>query len=78
LWNPAIQTGGASFGVRSNQFGFMITGNVNIPIVVDATTNLATPNWVALLNGMVTNGAVYFSDPQWTNYPSRNYRVRSP
>ena len=26
----------------------------------------------------LTNGSVYFSDPQWTNYPSRFYRLRSP
>ena len=25
-----------------------------------------------------TGGMSYFSDPQWTNYPSRFYRLRSP
>jgi hypothetical protein len=25
-----------------------------------------------------TNGTSYFSDPQWTNYPGRFYRLRSP
>jgi len=26
----------------------------------------------------LTGGASYFSDAQWTNYPSRFYRFRSP
>jgi hypothetical protein len=26
----------------------------------------------------LTNGSIYFSDPQWTNYPGRFYRIRSP
>jgi hypothetical protein len=26
----------------------------------------------------LTNGSIYFSDPQWTNYPARLYRIRSP
>ncbi len=41
LWNPLIQTGNANFGVRNNQFGFDITGTPAIPIVVEASTNLA-------------------------------------
>ncbi len=75
LWNPVIQTGDGSFGVQSNQFGFNITGIANIPIVVEACTNLANPMWAPLLAGTLTNGALYFSDPGWTNYPERFYRI---
>jgi hypothetical protein len=78
LWNPQVQTGGDSFGVRTNRFGFNITGTANIPIVVIACTNLAGPVWVPLQSCTLTNGSVYFSDPQWTNYPGRFYRIRSP
>ena len=45
LWNPLIQASGTSFGVQSSQFGFNITGTTNIPIVVEACTNLANPQW---------------------------------
>jgi hypothetical protein len=45
LWNPLIQTGNGNFGVQNNQFGFDITGTTNIPIVVEASTNLANPVW---------------------------------
>jgi hypothetical protein len=78
LWNPQAQTSDASFGVRTNQFGFNITGTTNIPIVIEACANLASPVWVPLQSCTLTNGSVYFCDPQWTNYPSRFYRFRSP
>ena len=26
----------------------------------------------------LTNGSIYFSDPDWTNHPTRFYRIRSP
>ena len=45
LWNPEAQTGGASFGVRTNHFGFAITGSSGLVIVVEATANLANPTW---------------------------------
>jgi hypothetical protein len=77
LWNPVIQTTDGSFGLQSNCFGFNIIGTANIPIVVEASTNLANPTWAPLLTGTLTNGAIYFSDPGWTNYPGRFYRVRS-
>jgi hypothetical protein len=77
-WNPRVQTSGASFGVRTNRFGFTITGTTNIPIVVEASTNLPSASWTPLRDCTLTNGSIYFSDPQWTNYPTRYYRIRSP
>lgn len=46
-----------------------------------ATTNLSAPftNWVSL--GIVPEtspGQFQFTDPQWTNYPQRFYRVTTP
>ena len=78
LWNPLMQASGPSFGVLSNQFGFNITGTTNIPIVVEASANLASASWTALEACTLTNGSVYFSDPAWTNYRARFYRIRSP
>jgi BspA type Leucine rich repeat region (6 copies) len=78
LWNPLIQTSGTTFGVQSNQFGFNITGTDYIPIVVEACTNLANSGWLPLQTNTLTNGSYYFSDPQWTNYPERFYRISSP
>jgi hypothetical protein len=78
LWNPQVQTKGASFGVRTNKFGFTITGTTDIPLVVEACANLASPVWVPLQSCTLTNGLFYFSDPNWTNYPSRFYHIRWP
>jgi hypothetical protein len=45
---------------------------------VEACTNLANPTWIPLATKTLTNGSSYFSDPQWTDYPGRFYRLRSP
>jgi trimeric autotransporter adhesin len=76
-WNPQMQTSDASFGVRTNQFGFTITGNNGLIVVVEASTNLANPIWVPLQTNTLTGGSSYFSDPLWTNHPARFYRLRS-
>ena len=78
LWNPQGLTNDAGFGVQQNRFGFNIAGTSGIPLVVEACTNLAAPLWVPLQGFTLTNGSVYFSDPQWTNFSDRFYRIRSP
>ena len=79
LWNPQVQTSDASFGVRTNRFGFTITwASEQLVIVVEACTNLANPVWSPVGTNTLTGGSSYFSDPQWTNYPARFYRLRSP
>ena len=80
LWflpNPLILPG-TSFGVRANRFCFIISWATNIPVVVEACTNLANPLWSPVRTNIITGGSSYFSDPQWTNYPDRFYRLRSP
>ena len=47
-------------------------------VVVEASTNLANPIWSPLATNTLTSGSSYFSDPQWTNYPGRFYRLRWP
>jgi hypothetical protein len=78
LWNPLIQTSGTSFGVRNNQFGFNVTGTTNIPIVVEACTNLAKPVWTPLQSVLLTNGLVYFSEPFQADSSGRFYRISAP
>jgi hypothetical protein len=77
LWRPQIQSNATSFGVRTNQFGFNIAWASGTVVVVDACTNLANPIWFPLKTNSLTGGVSYFSDPQWTNYRSRFYRIRS-
>jgi hypothetical protein len=77
LWNPSIQTT-VNFGGLSNQFGFTVTGTAGIPVTVEACANLAGGTWTVMQSCTVTNGSVYFTDPTWTNYPSRFYSIVFP
>ena len=70
-------TNGFNFGIVSNAFGFLISGTANLGFVVETSTNLLSPIWVPITTNTLSGGAVYFSDPYWTNYPGRFYRVRS-
>jgi len=74
---PLILTSNPSFGVRTNQFGFTVSWATNLNVVVEAATDLANPVWSPLATNGLNIGTFHFSDPQWTNYPSRFYRVRS-
>ncbi len=78
LWNPVIEAGDGNFGVVNGQFGFDIKGTPGIPIVVEACTNLANPVWTPVQSMTVTNGLVYFIDPNWSNYPTRYYGIGFP
>jgi len=78
LWKPQIQTSDVSFGVRTNEFGFNIRWASGQIIVVEACANLANPTWVPLQTNTLSSDSFYFSDPQWTNYPGRLYRIRWP
>ena len=78
LWLPQVQTGDASFGVRTNQFGFNINWASGRVVVVEACTNLSNPIWLPVGTNMLAGGTSYFCDPQWTNYSGYFYRLRSP
>jgi hypothetical protein len=75
---PLILNSSPGFGLQTNGFGFIISWATNIPVAVEACTDLANPLWSPVGTNTLTNGSSYFSDPQWTNYPTRFYRLRSP
>ena len=78
LWNPAVQHDTA-FGFAPNEFGFNISGTANIPVVVEACTNLSFGVWTPLLtNTLDSSGALYFTDPSSTGHPARFYRIVWP
>ncbi|MGB7746561.1 MAG: leucine-rich repeat protein [Verrucomicrobiia bacterium] len=78
LPNPTILNFEPNFGVRTNSFGFTISWAINISVVVEACTNFTNPVWQPVQTNTLVSGSCYFSDPQWTNYPARYYRLRSP
>jgi hypothetical protein len=75
LLSPSTING---FGIQTNCFGFNIAGNTNATVVVEACTNMTNPVWVPVQTNILTSGSTYFSDPGWTNYTDRFYRLRSP
>jgi len=76
--NPTILNFEPNFCIQTNRFGFTISWATNISAVVEACTNLANPVWSPVRTNTLTSGSCYFSDSQWTNYPDRFYRIRSP
>jgi hypothetical protein len=75
---PVILTSSPDFGLQTNGMGFTICWATNIPVVVEACTSLANDDWSPVRTNTFTNGLSSFSDPLWTNYPTRLYRLRSP
>jgi len=74
---PAVVQAQFSYATNADNT-VTITGTTNIPIVVEACTNLASPVWTPLQTVTLTNGLFYFSDPQWTNYSGRFYSIQMP
>lgn len=78
LGAPAPRIGDSgSLGVQSNQFSFTVAGVTNQTVVIETCTDLTQIDWLPIATNTLINGSSYFSDPQWTNYPSRFYRLRS-
>jgi hypothetical protein len=74
---PLILTSNLGFGVQSNPFGFTVSWATNLSVVVEAAIDLGNPIWSPVATNTLSNGTFYFTDPRWTKYPSRFYRVRS-
>jgi BspA type Leucine rich repeat region (6 copies) len=78
LWTlpyPLILNG--SSGVQVNQFGFTISWATNVPVVVEASSDLSNPVWTPVATNTLSSGTSSFIDPDWTNYPNRFYRVQA-
>jgi len=78
LWHLPIPLIKGSVSVQPNDFSVTVSWETNLSVVVEASTNLSTPVWQPLQTNTLNNGVVNFIDPEWTNYPNRFYRVRSP
>ena len=49
---------GPSFGVGLSGFGFNISRATDLPVVVEACTNLTNPNWSPLATNILTGGSL--------------------
>jgi hypothetical protein len=78
LPNPLILTTPPEFGVGTNGYGFVISWATNASVVVEVCEDLALPEWSPVGTNTLVEGWSHFSDPEWTNYANRFYRLRSP
>jgi hypothetical protein len=76
--NPVILNPNAASGGQNEGFTFTISWATNIPIVIEASTNLASRSWLPVSTNTLVGGQFAFRDAQWTNFPNRVYRIRSP
>jgi hypothetical protein len=65
--------GGTEGGVFRSDHTYSVAS-----VVVEACTDLALPDWSPVGTNTLVEGWSYFSDPEWTNYANRFYRLRSP
>ena len=77
-WNPLAQYSFKTIAVESDQFRFNVVGTANLSFVIEAATNLVQPVWKPLSTNTEVNGTIYFTDPQWQDFPTRIYRLRMP
>jgi hypothetical protein len=78
LWLPQMQAGGTSLGIQNHPFGFNINWASGMSVVIEASTSLLNPNWSPVATNILDQfGTTHFSDPAWTNYSGRFYRVRA-
>lgn len=66
----------AGESLSSNDFNLTLYSLPGLNYEIEASTDLV--NWTIITGFSSTNSTLHFSDPLWTNYPSRFYRLRSP
>ena len=76
LWNPVITT--LSLPSETDGISFVITGSANIPIAVEATTDLLAGTWTRLDTTTLADGNLEFTDPDSEDSAFRLYRIVGP
>lgn len=72
-WKPGI----VSLTTTASSFGFTGEWASGQTVRVQACTNLANPVWVNVSTNLITGGAFSFTDPDWSAYSHRYYRIVS-
>jgi uncharacterized delta-60 repeat protein len=71
---PKIIANDSAFGVHSNQFSFDIAAIPDQIIIIQASTDLQ--NWTPLATNTLYSNPFHFTDPAYSQFPSRFYRAR--
>lgn len=78
LWNPLINASNGTIGIHYNSFMLSVDGAGSEHIKVEACTNLTDFVWEPVAITNLTGGTVSFSDHDYTNHPTRFYRLNMP
>jgi hypothetical protein len=78
LWHPQILTGEGNFGISSNGFQLTIAGATNLPLAVQAISDLSRSNWTLIETLTLTNGIGIFRDTLTPTGENRFYRLAFP
>ena len=73
---PVVLTIAPNYCIHTHAFGFRISWATNTSVLVEGTASLSIPMWTPLQTNTLVNGWTDFCDTQWSNFPSRFYRVR--
>ncbi len=77
-WNPTFNPASPP-RFASDRFGFNLAGTPDIPVKVEATTNLASGVWTPVTNANLnSSGSLLFTDPASSTLPARFYRIVFP
>lgn len=75
LWLPQLEP--SALNTQTNGFGFDVHWASGRSVVVEACTNLTNPVWVPVRTNTLSEDTVRFSDPDWSQYPGRFYRLQA-
>jgi hypothetical protein len=75
---PVILPGSTGLNGPAGAFAFTVSWSTNATVVVEACSNLAQAVWQPLQTNDISGGLITFSDANWSDFPNRFYRVRTP
>lgn len=78
-WNlPSLAIRHSNLGAAANPLEFALAGASGQLVVVEVCSDLVHPAWTPFQTNIIRGDLFRFSDPQWTNTPSRFYRLCLP
>lgn len=74
LWNPTF----SAINRNADGFACTVTGTTDIPIALEACSDLLSNSWITVLSTNLTEGILNIHTADATNYPTHFYRIVGP
>jgi hypothetical protein len=75
LWLPRIHSAKVQREAGTDAFYFTVNWASGQTVAIEACPSLTSPSWVPLQTNVLAGDSHRFSDPEWTSYPARYYRL---